>query len=392
MIPFNLHRRIPLLRRPFYQRDKAIAELSTSHKEYWAAWVMHRSPKRLSGESAVSEPESLDDRALVARVVESYLAANNTPLGKADSFWLSSYADEKMQVHEAFANGDMEVAAQALRNPVANMLLYGFDSINKKELGPAVAWWRESHRQMAADNLLRLAEAVGVRRLENPEANAPGESACPEEVLAKLDEAFRFTIRFPNPFPAEIGLATSRGVASNRAIQALYQAWRIVELLGRQMDARVVEIGAGLGRTAYYAQQFGLTDYTIIDLPMTNVAQGYFLGRVLGDSSVCLYRETGSGIRILPPCGFFDADDRYDLVLNVDSLTEMAPTTARAYAAAFKARAGTFWSVNHECNALTVRGIFGEIGERAVARMPYWLRRGYVDEVFLFGAQQMPRC
>jgi hypothetical protein len=26
MIPFNLHRRIPLVRRPFYQRDLAIAE------------------------------------------------------------------------------------------------------------------------------------------------------------------------------------------------------------------------------------------------------------------------------------------------------------------------------------------------------------------------------
>jgi putative sugar O-methyltransferase len=144
----------------------------------------------------------------------------------------------------------------------------------------------------------------------------------------------------------------------------------------------VLEIGAGLGRTAYFAQQFGLRDYTIIDLPMTNVAQGYFLGRTLGQETVSLYLEDRPGVRILPPSAFLEATDRYDLVVNVDSLTEMAPDTARAYCRAIKARAGTFLSINHEHNRFTVGDLCAELGMVADSRTPYWLRRGYVDEVF----------
>jgi hypothetical protein len=273
-----------------------------------------------------------------------------------------------------------------LRNPNSNMLCYGFDNINRNDPGPAVAWWREWMWQLAADNLLRLAEAIRVRRLENPEAPGPGKPADPEAILRDLDSALGFTVKFPNPFPEEIGLATSRGVVSYRAVQALFQAWRIAELVHRRPAARVLEIGAGLGRTGYFAHLFGLRDYTIIDIPMTNVAQGYFLGRTLGEEAVSLYLEDRPGLRILPPTAFLEANDRYDLVVNVDSLTEMAPDTARAYCKAIKARAGTFLSINHEHNPFTVSDICAELGMVADSRTPYWLRRGYVDEVF-----RMPR-
>jgi hypothetical protein len=53
------------------------------------------------------------------------------------------------------------------------------------------------------------------------------------------------------------------------AIQAIYQAYRLVEVAGR--DARVVEIGDGMGRTALYAHTLGIRNYTIFDLPLTNV-------------------------------------------------------------------------------------------------------------------------
>jgi hypothetical protein len=78
---------------------------------------------------------------------------------------------------------------------------------------------------------------------------------------------------------------------------------------------RLLEIGGGLGRTAYYAWQFGLRDYTLIDIPITAVAQANFLGRVLGERAIQLYGETGQcGIRILPPGMFLDREDFRDLV------------------------------------------------------------------------------
>jgi hypothetical protein len=236
-----------------------------------------------------------------------------------------------------------------------------------------------------ADNLLCLAEAVGAWRLEYPEAAVSG-AVDPEDVLRALDSKFGFAVQFPNPFADEVGLATSRGVVSYRAVQALYQAYRISELVCRRSSARIAEIGGGLGRTAYYARQFGIRNYAIIDLPMTAVAQGYFLGRTLGADAVSLFGEASSGYDVLPPMSFLEGTENYDLVINVDSLTEMARDTARAYVGALRERAAIFLSINHEYNAFTVRDILAESGLNATTRMPYWLRRGYVDEVFELNA------
>ncbi len=169
------------------------------------------------------------------------------------------------------------------------------------------------------------------------------------------DDILGFSLQFPNPFAGEFGLATSRGVASHRAIQAIFQAWRIAELLDAQPGARVLEIGAGLGRTAYFATRFGVSDYTIIDIPLSNVAQATFLGRALGPDAIRLFGEDGSGVRILPPPVFLEGDDTYDLVVNVDSLTELAPDVARSYAEAIRARAALFLSINREDQPFTVR-------------------------------------
>ena len=172
-----------------------------------------------------------------------------------------------------------------------------------------------------------LAEAIGVERCRNPEYAEPALLPDVEPLLERIDGAIGSPLQFPNLFPGEVGLATPRGVASYRAVQAIFQAWRISELVDGHPGARVLEIGAGLGRTAYYATQFGVSDYTIIDIPISNVAQTAFLGRALGTDAISLFGEDRSGVRILPPPVFLEGDDRYDLVVNVDSLTELDPVS-----------------------------------------------------------------
>ena len=183
---------------------------------------------------------------------------------------------------------------------------------------------------------------------------------------------------FPNPFAGEIGLATGRGTASYRAVQALYQAQRIKHFGA----ASVVEIGGGLGRTAFYAWQSGVRDYTLVDLPLTGVAQAYFLGRTLGPENVCLFGEERPGIRVLPPTGFLEQSSHPDLVLNVNSLPELSRDAALAYVTEIRHRAARFLSVNHETEAFTVAELCAEVGMPAAGRSPYWLRRGYVEELF----------
>jgi len=88
----------------------------------------------------------------------------------------------------------------------------------------------------------------GVRYPGHPFA----ETVSVNEALIGIEVAIGHVIDFPNPFPSEFGIETRRGIASHRGLQALYQAFRVRQMADEH-GGKVVEIGAGLGRTAYYA-------------------------------------------------------------------------------------------------------------------------------------------
>jgi putative sugar O-methyltransferase len=167
-------------------------------------------------------------------------------------------------------------------------------------------------------------------------------------------------LSFPNPFPNELCLQSNAGVIGFQAIQSLYQAWRISQISNGAKDFRVMEIGAGLGRTTFFAHQFGVKDYTIVDIPLTNAAQGYFFGRVLGEDAVSLYNETDTHdcIRILPASDIDQHHERYDLIINIDSLTEMDRTTAEMYWKFARSASPNILSINHEFNPVTVHDLY----------------------------------
>jgi hypothetical protein len=353
------------------------------------AWARHRPPEKtggIIGVSAAAEQE-IDHSDLVNRIISAFRKANGTPLvGSSESEWSGWIADSQKTEYHTMLEGSHADITKMLRNPRHTHLFLGFDDLvasNPYGNNPDDSGWREAMRQWNYDCLVRLAEAVGTVRLEHPEAHRHDlKIRDVEELLIGLDGVFGFEIQFPNPFPGEVGLNTERGVASFRAIQALYQAWRILQIVGKRPTAKVLEIGAGLGRTAYFARQFGIKNYTIIDLPLANVAQAYFLGCTLGVNVLRLLGETSGGpLAILSPSSFFEAADRYDLIINVDSMTEMAASTANDYWCAILRRTSIFLSINHENNEFTAREIINSTRGLDVSRTPYWLRRGYVEEL-----------
>ncbi len=368
------HHRIPFLRRLYDQRDQARSERDAAIAELSRRDAAIAGVDRLKAErdAAIAdrdhmrklfievsrgevsrgdlpaapfgitlEPGPIDDSELVRRIIAAYRACTMKPAEPSGSFWDGIFAEQKHDVHEALILGDVGVVQRLLRDPGKTDLFYGFDylAVSVKTEEAQI----EAIRIKIYQDLLLLAEVVGARRLWNPEDARPIPPLPQvEELLGLIDQGLGLPTVFPNPFPGELGLATSRGVISYRAIQALYQAWRIFALVNMDREARVCEIGAGLGRTALYAWRFGLHNYTIVDLPMSCVAQAYFLGRTLGDDAVRLFGEEGPGISILPPSAFLEAKETYDLVLNVDSLTELDARTAKAYCEAIRDRAGVF--------------------------------------------------
>ena len=205
-------------------------------------------------------------------------------------------------------------------------------------------------------------------------------SAPIDDYLAAIDERIGMKIDFPNFYPHEKGVRSRRGIISYRPLQAIYQAYRL-KTLGA---AKVMEIGAGLGRTAYYAHRMGIRDYTIVDIPLSNVAQAHFLSRALGTKEVNLPGEDRAPIRVLGPSFIACTDERFDVVLNVDSLSEMDPEVAAGYVAFARKSADTLVSINREWADRPRTADL--LKDASVLRMPYWMRDGYVEEIAHFNA------
>jgi hypothetical protein len=340
-----------------------------------------------------AEPAATDDAALISRIMRAYRHAMSEFQGHGNSQWAGNHARSAV-LHDMLLNSAVDDVATQLRNPATNDLLYGFDEATRSIYSAHQAGGQTSRDAWGAgvhQRLIRLAEAVGAIPVLLQNANRPDDRDLKiEALLAKLDETLGFTIDFPNPYPGEFGLQSSRGLINHRAVFALYQAWRLATWASGNGHARVLEIGAGSGRTAYYAWKLGLRDYTIVDLPLTDVAQANFLGRVLDPSLLVLSDENTDAaqrdrIRIFGPAWFDGSADVFDVALNADSITEMDRGHAAAYFEKLASRAGVFISINHEANSFSAKDLptFAGVLHKPL-RYPYWLDDSYVEETFIF--------
>lgn len=353
----------------------------------------HHRPADLAPVKAWTTGTRDDDKLIVDRVIAAYQHASKQFMSKGDSMWQTIFLSLHKDIHEILIDNQREKIESILRNPASSDLFYGFSNISKSLLSLSGRRLEDLYEHtQTLDNLLRLAEAIGACRLVNPETYSFPKRPLrikTDEVIDLLEATLGFKIDVPNPYPRECGVSSKRGVISYRVPQAIYQAWRISQLVAHIPDPRVLEIGAGLGRTALYARQFGIKDYTIIDIPITSLASGYFLGRVLGNDSVLLFNENAhdatARIKIFPPHFFLNGSDHYDIVVNVDSLTELDETIARNYWSQIEARTDVFLSINHEQNSFTVRELISG-SKRIISsdRVPSWMRRGYVEETVRF--------
>lgn len=245
------------------------------------------------------------------------------------------------------------------------------------------------------DNLLRLAEFVGVIPVENPEAGPWGDALNkdPEAIISAIEKKLGISVAPPMGIIHTDGILLRGYALHYRHINAIYSAVRLKQLSGLRRSRRFVEIGGGIGLAAYYARQFSLTDYTLLDLPITNLLSANFLMMALNPRAVCLHGEEteGSKVKILP---FWGAsrfrDNSFDICLNQDSINEMPENIRDWYRDEIgRVVEGYFVSINHEYFfPKTVNALFGSsFGFRLVHRSPYWIRSGYVEELFEVGLE-----
>lgn len=345
------------------------------------AFWLHHKPTIFVPEAVISDREKpTEDIGLEDRIIAAYHKAFSYSQESGESWWTTGYLwDCKKDIHQELLSKDQEKVRSVLEDPVGNNLFRGFDDIVPSD--------KEMMVRIIYDCIIQVAAYIGIVRMPNPECSEFTSDIWLEDVLEQIAQYYGFDLKFSNPFSGELGVQTKRGILGWRTIQSLYQAVRIYELLnGKVREAKILEIGAGLGRTAHFMHQMGNRDYTIIDIPMTNVAQEYFLGKVIGEECVSFVGEKPvRDIKILPFYMLSDLEkERYDLILNVDSITEMDETSQKNYWRYIQAHTSCFLSINHEQNPHTVRELYQATGAK-VYRGICPIRRGYIEEIVYFG-------
>lgn len=236
------------------------------------------------------------------------------------------------------------------------------------------------------DTMVCFAEAIGVIP-----RNLDGDNLYLDEnaLLSSIEEKIGISI-----IPSEIegglyALKINNRSFGCRDFWSAYIAWRVHQLTGN--NASVAEIGGGIGKAAYYANQFGIQRYSIYDLPIINLVQAWFL--IKSGIEVHLYGEEKKDqrcIQILPYWEF--KNGQFDITINADSFPEMDESIVADYLETIKRNTQKYLlSINREDGGeyggnrmhVLVPSVVESIGGfTVVSRLPFWFLRNYVEELY----------
>lgn len=337
-------------------------------------------------------PYNIEDRIKVAeRIIKSYLKAINDEdksvlKREGEDLWTGLLRNELPELLSSIENNNPQKLSNFLQNFGSDYVWFGgittgIDGYNKN-INPghvALTYF---------DKLVSLCEFVGVIPSTSPEYDNWGNSMgmTPESLCTLLSDKLGFNILPLMGIIHTAGIPIGEHALHYRHINALYSALRVSEAVGGK--ASICEFGGGLGISAYYMNKIGFSNYTILDLPITNLLCAHYLIHALGGENVTLYGEEHKegAVRILPywECLNFN-DNAYDIALNQDSFPEIADNLVIEFIKCIKrtTRVGLL-SINHEFfHPKTVSSLVDKSGGMQKAyRSKCWVRDGYVDELF----------
>ena len=230
------------------------------------------------------------------------------------------------------------------------------------------------HGLYVYDKLLDIMESVGLITTYSPEQYVWVKTydqllIDPSLHLEQLMNYYGLDLTPPKYQGMLFGIDTKFGVYSIKDMHAIGLALMVYKKFGDRKDVSICEIGGGAGQFAYYMNKIGFNNYSIVDLPTISVSQMYFLNTNSIDNVKFLSHN--------------EFDGKYDVVINVDSMPEMAETSAREYIQKISANARYFLSINQERRDFTVHDLCKDYRMFQLSRNPFWFRKGYVIEEFM---------
>lgn len=262
-------------------------------------------------------------------------------------------------------------------------------------------YWDQSESFVAYsyfDKLICLGEALGVLSAESPEQGISGKWGKnilldPNDVVDAIEARLGIHIVPPEGPVHVAGLSVRGGLLHYRHINALYLATRLRDIAAP--EDRICEFGGGLGLAAFYLRRMGRKDITIFDLPIVNILSGHFLIGTLGQEAVCLEgehpRKDAIKLRANWNCAG-ETDGTFRVAANQDSFPEINRRIFDEYVRQIKRiTSDCLLSINHEGEQFITdsarhlhvsRLLDADRSFHRVYRSPYWLRRGYVEELY----------
>ena len=224
------------------------------------------------------------------------------------------------------------------------------------------------------DRFISLLEANGLIPAFSPESYQQSSewlkyySVPMDKYLSELEKHIDCNIHAPKYQGGHFGIQTeSHGLFSDRDIMALGVAIRIMEIYWNKKDISICDIGSGLGYLPFYLKQLGFNNITHIDVPTVTVAAKYFMYSNMPDFN----------LKYIIPKEF---DGKYDLVVNVDGLTQFPKKDAEEYANKISEKSKHFLSINREIDDFRTMDI---LDMNRISRNPFWYRRGYIEESYV---------
>lgn len=220
--------------------------------------------------------------------------------------------------------------------------------------------------------LVALAEATGAIGVEHPRLTgaARNHAIAPDRLFAAIEKTLGADLSPPHAIGGHLGLAIGDGrVAHLRAIEAIHAAWRLRQVAALVGGDRIVEVGGGLGLTAWYARALALAGHAVADHPLLHAVRRYAMGDVA--------RAVGAL-----------AETPVDLLFSEDHLSGLPELHVRAIGGiAAGAGARAMLVVDHEApRARTpLAALLRASGWRTAWRAHHGIRPGYVEQLFVRG-------
>jgi hypothetical protein len=340
-------------------------------------------------------PVSESDVDLCRRLIDAWWLARADAPDSSGMWTHDIFRDRQRQMVHALEHRDPRLLAERLAAMMRSEAIQGM-ALGSLGVTTMARLSTGFSRLWTLNKLVALAESQGAVEAECPEhavgvAFANGVGA----LMANIESALGVRPDFPD-VGAAYGIRLAGCLITADTPDQLYAAARLrqaarVFLADRRRSLHVVEIGGGYGGMVYWLAHMLDARYTIVDLPIVGVLQGYFLSQALGHAEVSFYGEEPRRVVLVPSHSLATIQAPFDLLVNKDSMPEIPLCELVGYLKwARESCGGIFYSYNQETRTPydgtpqnVVPDVLADIGGfTLIRRDASWLRRGYVEEIY----------